>query len=162
MGFDTLKAKLAGKEDGYPVNDDTIQEWINMNADQKKELIAEAKEKGGVWRESLLKLNEAANTWSRGGAPSTPAGAAVKKETLITSRENTPEKIAARKAMNAEEEKLKLASKIQSGTNKAPDADTGSFLSKIPTEYKIGAPAALAAGLGAVALAKKMRAAKKK
>ena len=157
MGFEQLKSKLAGKEEGYAVNDENIQEWINMPSDQKKSLIAEAKEKGGVWRESLLKIDEAAKEELRTG----PRGPRA------TSRADTPPPVTLdNDAENAPKATLfqKAGAKGQEYYDKLAKAGikAGEHVGAHKAEYGAGTAAALAAGLGAVALAKKMRGAKKK
>ena len=171
MGFEQLKTKLAGKEEGYAVNDENIQEWINMPSDQKKSLIAEAKEKGGAWRESLLEIDSKAKE--------------MLSELKMRSGDKPlgfrAEEAAKKAAMDKDAASLTRAAgqaaKGSGATLAKPgdlhyDPETGGKASimkaakrqfdELPGAVKYGAPAALAAGLGAVALAKKMRGSKKK
>lgn len=135
MGFEDLKSKLGAKEgEGYPVNDDTIKEWIEMAPEQKKELIKEAKEKGGAWRTSLLEIDQKAKD--------------VLQEKIVGPGEKDPT------GYKPPESDAKIAfDKTIHGAKK--------YAKENPEVVGGGGAAALAAGLGAVALAKKMRAAKK-
>lgn len=151
MAFDDLKKKLGANEsageEGYPVTEETIKEWIEMSPEQKKERITEAKEKGGVWRESLLELNQKAEE----SLQEASADAAQ-------SRKETLEKLSKDKVGPGQE--APFADKADIGGQDQKSALARAW-DNIPGEAKVGAPAALAAGLGAVALAKKMRASKK-
>ena len=150
MGFEDLKAKLGAKEgeEGYPVNEDTIKEWIEMAPENKKEMIKEAKEKGGAWRTSLLEIDQKAKE----SLQEASADAAQ-------SRKETIAKLDKDKVTTAQVAPFKDQADI--GNKEETKGALARAWDKIPGEAKIGAPAALAAGLGAVALAKKMRASKK-
>ena len=159
MGFKDLKAKLLAEEVGYPVNDETIQEWINMPKEEKVALISEAKEKGGVWRESLLEIDNKAKE--------------VISEVSVDAAKSRQDAIDAGKkaaAMEKEGKSLKIAAQgtgqdYNPNPSKLGDS-SGEKVAKVKKfltdpETAAVAPAALAAGLGAVALAKKIRASKK-
>ena len=158
MGFEDLKAKLSGDSDeGYPVNEETIQEFTDLSTDEKKKLISEAKERGGKWRTSLLEIFGK----SRAMVQAHKDALAARGEDSVLEKGKAKVGEAAAKASelatSAKEKAGEVGTKLAAGAKSAGEAiDDASPL------VKYGAPSAIAAGLGAVALAKKMRASKKK
>ena len=154
MGFEQLKAKLGGNEsDTYAITEDTILEWIGMEKEDKILLINDAKEKGGELRENLLAIDYVAKALLE--ADEEQAAAWLEKLKGAGA--------AAKQAAKSAYEGIKGG--LESGGQKVSSGlQTLSQKAAENPKMAVGTaavPASLAAGLGAVALAKKMRAAKK-
>jgi hypothetical protein len=146
MGFQELKSKLSGENNelSIEVNEDSILEWIAMDNETKKLLINEAKEQGGAMRQSILEIHQL-------------AGYVLQEEVDETALDSIKKGFG--KLVTGAKEKMTSAGEYVGGKVKgAGEAMTAN--PKTTAGVAAGAPA-LAAGLGAVALAKKMRASKK-